>query len=256
MGVEFGFPPSVGKLSKKPQYSDKSHRFQLIVVDNAEPVPIEAIAPREPKNEIDVENFSYFELLNRIFSIHYQPRKSKRLYGDEPDLVPSKKFKHKGESSSTPSLLDPDFTFGNYSSDEDFELFSRANNATGPKNMVPSKQVEISSSDEEIVDTKGTRSNAEDELSLAQFLLNLKEEKALKKFINEDDEPDTEMQKKFEDNRPGWSEKSVSESNSEEYTEEGDDVEDNDVFEDNVYITLGNIDVEDYDMSKSFSRKF
>lgn len=51
------------------------------------------------------------------------------------------------------------------------------------------------------------RINAEDELSLAQFLLKFIEEKDLKKVITEDVELETEMQKEFDDNRPGRSKK-------------------------------------------------
>lgn len=102
------------------------------------------------------------------------------------------------------------------------------------------------------------RSNAEDELSLTQFILKLKEDEALNKVITEDDEPDAEKPKEFDDNRLGWYNNSVfdSESDSDEYTEEGDVFQDNDVVEDDVDITPENIDIEYYDVSKSFCCKF
>lgn len=60
----------------------------------------------------------------------------------------------------------------------------------------------------------------EDELSLTQFLDNLKKGKAPQNVISNDDEPHAEMQKKFEDNISGRSDVSTSDSDygSMEYT--------------------------------------
>lgn len=119
--------------------------------------------------------------------------------------------------------------------------------------MGPLEQEEDSNSEAETVDAEETKKSDEDELSRAQFINSLKKWKAQQKTISDAEESDAEMQKEFDDNRPGKYDNSLSEFDSTEYDEEEDHVED---IDDDVEITKDNIDLNDYDVSQLFSQKF
>lgn len=73
-------------------------------------VPLELIAPCEPENEINVDNPPEFGTLNQVFHVLPPVPGSKGQEGYNPNFISMKKFKHKGEPSSTPFILDPDFS--------------------------------------------------------------------------------------------------------------------------------------------------
>ncbi|XP_073039009.1 uncharacterized protein [Primulina eburnea] len=95
-----------------------------------EPTLLEVIAPGEPGNEINVENPPDFETLNKAFPPAPMRRRSKRQVGFDPDFVPTKKPR----ASTSSNLLDPDFSSGDDSDDDDFELVAR------PKPTVAAKK--------------------------------------------------------------------------------------------------------------------
>ncbi|XP_073019480.1 uncharacterized protein [Primulina eburnea] len=232
-----------------------------IVVVPEQPTPLEIIAPGETGNEIDVENPPDFEALNKVFPPAPMPRRSKRQAGFDPDFVPVKKSR-----TTTPSnLLDPDFSSGDDSADDDFELVAR------PKPTVAAKETGSTSRahkkspvtvPQNVAEKEPSAESEEDEQSLAEFLAQLKDEKAAKKTIPDEDEPDPEMMKEFEQNQPGAATDSSSSSVSDFESEEQDDGESEDIAAadvgaaEDVADTEDNTDSIDYDLSKSFSPQF
>ncbi|XP_073046244.1 uncharacterized protein [Primulina eburnea] len=164
-------------LGEKSPYSTPSAETNVegmaMVSVPEEPVPLETIAPGEPGNAIDIENPPDFEAVNRAFPPVPMRRTSKRQAGFDPDFVPTKKPR----ASTVPFILDPDFSSGDDSNDEDFELVAR------PKPTVTAKESGSSSGAHKqhpVTDTQDVAEERvpgepeEDEQSLPNFWHNSK----------------------------------------------------------------------------------
>lgn len=230
---------------------ETTRRYRYFSVVTDEPMPLESIALGQPGNDIDVKNILDFQVLNQAFLVLPQSRRSKWQAIYNPDLVPSKKFKG---SSSTTSLMVHDYTSGVDSSDKDFELFRRPKAIPKSKDTSSCDENESSEFEEETGVTQETKGTTDDDLSLAQVLLRLKKEKSSKNVIKDINKHDVEMKHEFYENRSGNSASSA--FDSVDYAAEKDDDQDNDENEADDVDTPVNLDLEDYDVSKSFSLHF
>ncbi|XP_073049472.1 uncharacterized protein [Primulina eburnea] len=168
------------RLGEKSPSAETNVEGMAMVSVPEEPVPLEIIAPGEPGNAIDIENPPDFEAVNRAFPPVPMRRTTKRQAGFDPDFVPTKKPR----ASTVPFILDPDFSSGDDSNDEDFELVARPKptataTISGSSSGVQKQHPVMDSQDasEERVPDEAEN----DEQSLAEFLAQLKEDKAAKK---------------------------------------------------------------------------
>lgn len=102
--------------------------------------------------------------------------------GVDPDYIPTKRYQKSGESSTTPFIMDPDFSSGDDSDDGDFELVPRFKSSIAHKKAWPSATSRIFSHDAETMvtaepsngETIKDPSDSDDEILLMTFLVDLK----------------------------------------------------------------------------------
>lgn len=80
-----------------------------MVVVAKDSIPRKVIALGEPGNEIDLKNPPDFFAMNKVFPPLPPVCRSKRQARYNPDLTTSKRCRHKGEHSATPSLVDLEY---------------------------------------------------------------------------------------------------------------------------------------------------
>lgn len=128
------------------------------------PVPFEEVAPGEHGNEIDVDNPPDFAILNQVFPLPPPLRRSKRQAGYDPNFSEPKKTR------PTPmNLLDTDFSSGDDSEDQDFEIVIR-----------PKPQLQTGESSKQVMFSDNDGINDDEDLSLAEILKSLKKAKKSK----------------------------------------------------------------------------
>lgn len=113
--------------------------------------------------------------------------------GVDPDCNPTKRYK-KGEPSKTLFILDPDFSLGDVSTDDDFELVARPKKVDAPVVQEGTSQT-VKEADPDL------------DISLASFLLDLKMSKSRtpttqRNVIQGEESPDKEMAEEFAINKP------------------------------------------------------
>lgn len=213
------------------------------------PTPLEEIVPGDVGNEIDVDNPPDFEALNQAFPLPQPLRRSKRQAGYDPTFTEPKKLRPPPKN-----VLDTDFSSGDDSEDQDFEIVVRPRPLlkTGESSKKPlCKDIEITVDDDE-------------DLSLAEILASLKKQKK-SSMQRKAASPVTKILEEVEHHLPSkstsLSSTSESSSQSAEYAGGKESLEDSssDDISDiatNVVNTEDNIDLENFDLAKSFSVKF
>lgn len=222
--------------------------FKLIAISE-DPNPIEEISPGDAGNEIDVDNPPDFETLNQAFPLPPPLRRSKRQAGYDPNFSEPKKLR-----PAPKNVLYTDLSSEDDSEDRDFEIVVR-----------PRTQLKIGeSSKQSIYEVKETTMDNDEDISLAEILASLKKENKSKVQIKVDS-PDPEILEEFAHNltSKSISLSSVSESSSKSagYAGEKELLEDstsNDISDvaPDVVNTDDNIDIENFDLDRSFSAKF
>lgn len=273
-----GFDPSdirtemaaagVGQGVRIPPISPTTLSHAIIPIAE-EPIPLEIVTPGNPENAIDVDNPPNFTELNKVDKLPPLRRLSKRQAGVDPDCNPTKRYRSQGEPSRTPFLLDTNFSSGDESTDEDFELVARPRTVTATAvQKGPSKSVK------EI--------DPELDISLASYLLDLKKGKAKSTTTTactdqQEQGHDKEMEEEFVIAKQhatygSTTESDNSHSSSSEFKAEeaSANTESSDSFEDDVEpivtaditssvaasVENTSVNTVDYDLSQAVSSKF
>lgn len=229
-----------------PGETTREEPSQVIVPFIETPTPLETIVPGDSGKEIDIKNLSEFSELNRLFSYANSNLSIEATSQIPFGLYTVQAVQGKGKSSSRPSLFDPEYTSG------DYELVACKKNVTTNKSGFSTDNQSMSQSTAPQPGPQNSNVSYEEEVYLAQFLINLK--KWIKGVIvsapvESKDGLDVEMRKEFADNKDDSSDSStsttISESNFKESSDDDDFVADkNDDAEKDAVNTFDNIDTE------------